>query len=250
MSAGIASSRPRARAAASSASSRARSTPCSRTYPSPSRTSSTIWNSRPSSSPNARHGTCPPLRYLGGPERDPDRGGEERARLEPVQRGEVGRVARDVAVLAADHAERRLGELAGDRRRRIREREPERLREQRVAREQRDPLAESDVGARPAAALVVVVERGQVVVDERERVHELDRGGRRQALLRLRPGRLAHREVRDGTDPLAARLERIAQRALEPAELGRERQLLEVALDEPAQVLRAAGHSRRGFAPW
>ena len=82
----------------------------------------------------------------------------------------------DVEVLAADHPERRLGQLAREPGRRIAEREPERLDEQGVAREQRDPLAERDVRARPAAALVVVVERRQVVVDEREGVHELERG--------------------------------------------------------------------------
>ena len=65
------------------------------------------------------------------------------------------------------------------------EREPERLGEQRVAGEERDALAERDVRARPAAALVVVVERRQVVVDERERVHELERRGGRQRRLGL-----------------------------------------------------------------
>ena len=124
------------------------------------------------------------LRHLRDPERDPDGGGEERARLEPVQRGEVGGVAGDVAVLAADHPERRLRELAADHRRRVREREPERLGQQRVAGQERHRLAERDVRGRPSAPLVVVVERGQVVVDERERVHELDRGRRRQARAR------------------------------------------------------------------
>ena len=39
-------------------------------------------------------------------------------------------------------------------------------------------LAELLPRGRPAAPLVVVVERGQVVVDERERGHELERGRR------------------------------------------------------------------------
>ena len=57
-----------------------------------------------------------PLRHLRGPEAEPDRGGEQAARLQPVQRGEVGRGSGDVEVLAADHPERRLRELAADRR--------------------------------------------------------------------------------------------------------------------------------------
>jgi hypothetical protein len=57
----------------------------------------------------------------------------------------------------------------------VRQREPESLREKRIAREQRDALPESDVSARSAAALVVVVHRRQVVVDEREGVHQLER---------------------------------------------------------------------------
>src|SRR5581483_6932526 len=50
--------RSRARSAASSARRRAPSTPWVTTKPSPSRMSSTIWKSRPSSPPNARHGAC------------------------------------------------------------------------------------------------------------------------------------------------------------------------------------------------
>ena len=49
------------------------------------------------------------------------------------------------------------------------------LREQPVAGEDRDVLAERDMARRPAAPQVVVVHRGQVVVDERVGVDELDR---------------------------------------------------------------------------
>ena len=74
--------------------------------------------------------------------------------------------ARDVEVLAADHAERRLGELARRLRPVVTEREAKRLRQQCVAGEERDGLPVRDVRAWAAAPLVVVVERRQVVVDE------------------------------------------------------------------------------------
>src|SRR5207302_11412102 len=89
--------------------------------------------------------------YIGNPEGEPDRGGEETARLQLVQRRLVGGGPGDVEVLAADHPERRLGELTGRARRWIREREAERLRQQRIAREHRDCLAELGPGARAAA---------------------------------------------------------------------------------------------------
>ena len=100
-----------------------------------------------------------------------------------MQRVEVVGLAGDVEVLAADHPERRLGELAADHRRRIGEREPEGLCEQRVAGEERRPSPNATCARRAAAPLVVVVHRRQVVVDERERVHELDRRRRGQAVL-------------------------------------------------------------------
>ena len=120
-----------------------------------------------------------------------DRRREEAARLQPVQRRLVGRGAGDVEVLAADHAERRLRELARDMRRVVRRREPERLGEQRVAGEDPDRLAVVLPRRRLPAALLVVVERRQVVVDERERVHELERAAAGSACLaaRRRPPR-------------------------------------------------------------
>ena len=98
-----------------------------------------------------------------------------------MERREIGVVSGDVEVLATDHPERRLGELAGDLGPVVGEREPLRLGEQRVSGKQRDCLAEGDVRARSSTALVVVVHRRQVVVDERERVHQLERGGRGEA---------------------------------------------------------------------
>ena len=56
------------------------------------------------------------LVHLGGAQAEPDRRGEEPPGLEPVQPREVAVGTRDVEVLAADHPERRLGELPRHRR--------------------------------------------------------------------------------------------------------------------------------------
>ena len=215
VSAGIASSRACARTAASSASRRAASTPCAPDVAVAVEQVVDDLEEQAELVAERAPRRLLALRHLGDPERDADRGGEERARLQPVQRREVGGVAGDVAVLAADHPQRRLGELAADHRRRIGERKPERLREQGVARQERRRLAEGDVGGGAAAALVVVVERGQVVVDERERVHELDRRGGGQDVLGGGARSLADRQRDHGPDALAAGFERIAQRLLE-----------------------------------
>ena len=105
--------------------------------------------------------------------------------------------------------------------RRVAEHEAERLDEQGVAREKRDALAERLVRARTPAALVVVVEGRKVVVDERERVDELERTGCRQRRLGLGAGGLGRREADDRSDPLAA-LEPVAHRGALVAEVGRQ----------------------------
>ena len=124
-----------------------------------------------------------------------------------------------------------------------RERERERLGEERVAGEDRRRLAVGRPDARLAAPLGVVVERRQVVVDEREGVHELDRGRRRQRPLELAAGRLGGREAEHRPDALAA--ERVAQRLGERPEVGRRLELVEVALDELAQLVRRPRHPPR-----
>ena len=136
VSAGIASSRPRARSAASSASARARSAPC----PARSRRRRGVVHDLEQQAELVAE--RPPRSCsrpaLGRQSATPT--AAEKARPSSAGAALRGRRdAGDVAVLAADHAERRLGELAGDGRRRIREREPERLGQQRVAREQRQP---------------------------------------------------------------------------------------------------------------
>jgi hypothetical protein len=93
------------------------------------------------------------------------------------------------------------------------------------------------VGARSAAPLVVVVQRGQVVVDQREGVYELDRRGGGKRIVERSAGGLRDRETEDRPDPLSARLEGVAHRRFEPAELGRERQRAQVRLDGVAQLV-------------
>ena len=83
--------------------------------------------------------------------------------------------------------------------------------------------------ARTTAPESVVVERGQVVVDEGERVDELDRSCGRQQLLRLRACRLARRQAQHRTDPLAATLQRIAHRVGQPGQLAGESKAPDVA---------------------
>ena len=150
--------------------------------------SSTIWKSRPT-----LVGEAPPplplgLRHVGHRERAPDAGGEELPCLQAVERHELvaveGPVRRDVDVLPADHPECRRGKLPRRPRRRVREDQPERLREERIAGKDRDSLPEAHVRARLAAPQIVVVEGREVVVHEAERVHELERAGRWKELVR------------------------------------------------------------------
>ena len=76
------------------------------------------------------------LRHLGRGERAADGCREERSCLQPVQVVAIA-LAAQVEPLAADHVQRRPDELARDLGRRVGEREPERLGEQRVAGEDR-----------------------------------------------------------------------------------------------------------------
>ena len=85
--------------------------------------------------------------------------------------------------------------------------------------------------ARTAAALVVVVEGREVVVNERERVDELERTGGRKRSLRLGTGGLGRGKADDGSDPLAA-LEPIAHRCPLVAEVGRQLDHADVILRE------------------
>ena len=164
------------------------------------------------------------VRHAGGPQPEPDRGLE--AALPVFRRWSISRSASSPVMsryCPPIMPKRRVDELARDPRIVVREREPKRLGEERVPGEQRDALAERDVRARASAPLGVVVHGREVVVDERERVHELERDCGRKRVLELAACRLGDREAEHRPDALSARLERVAKRLLEAAELGSRR---------------------------
>ena len=206
-----------------------------------SRMSSTIWKSRPSSSPKAAHGS--PL--VGREARDRDRARDRRAQqpagLQLVQVDEpVGvevTVGRHVHVLASDHPEGRGGELPSRLRALVAEHEAEGLGQERVPREDGDAFAEAHMGARLAAPKVVVVQRRQVVVDEAEGVDELERAGSGQHLGGRTRERLAGRQAENRPNPLPAAEERVAERLLELAELVGERQAGQLDVDELTELV-------------
>jgi hypothetical protein len=110
-------------------------------------------------------------------------------------------------------------------------------------------FAELDVRARLAPSDVVVVEGRQIVVNERERVHELESGCGRQQHLRLGAGGLARGETQNRPHALAARVERVPHRVGQTPELGRQRELLEVGLAQLAQLVRAVHPPRPPVSP-
>ena len=156
----------------------------------------------------------------------------------------VRRGACDVEVLPADHPERRLCKLAADLRNLVRERKPEGFREQRVAGKDGDRLSVLRPHRRPAPPLGVVVERGQIVVHERERVNELERRRGWQAGLRVSASGLDRRQANHRTHSFPTD-ERVAHGFRLPVQLRCQRQVPEVPLDERPQLLRAPHRSRR-----
>jgi hypothetical protein len=112
----------------------------------------------------------------------------------------------DVEVLAADHpvdargggelaqGPQDVGRLAGL----VGEDVAEGLGVEAVAGEDRDVLPVGDVARGAPAPQVVVVHRGQVVVDERVRVDELDRRRQRQDLVGVAAQRARRGEGQDG----------------------------------------------------
>ena len=109
--------------------------------------------------------------------------------------------------------------------------------------EDRDVLAELDVARRLSPAQVVVVHRGQVVVDERIRMDQLDRAGERQHLSLLQAQCACGREREHRAYALAAGQKRVAHRLLKAGGQGlaREAHRVQVALDLLAQMLGVGG---------
>src|SRR5687767_12807683 len=73
-------------------------------------------------------------------------------------------------------------------------------------------------------------------------MHELQRARGRQELARVPSERLACRQAEHGPNPFASAEQRVAQRLLEPAEVGRKRQLTEELVRKAAQLVEAARH--------
>jgi hypothetical protein len=160
----------------------------------------------------------------------------------------VGPDRGDVEILAAHHpvdpGRRRQradrGQHVGGLARLMGQQMPEGLGIEPVAGEDRNVLAESHVIRRPAPAHVVVVHRRQVVVDERVRVDELDRGGQRQQLADVLADRTGGREGEDRPDALAARQQAVAHRLDEPVgeRVLVKRQAFELVFDQAAKLVR------------
>ena len=92
-------------------------------------------------------------------------------------------------------------------------------REQRVARENGHGFAEDLVAGGFAAAEIVVVESGQIVVDQRIGVDHLKRAARfERGSVRIDPairGRPRPRQAQDGADALAAREQAVTHGAMD-----------------------------------
>ena len=197
---------------------------------------------------NARHGVCSARGHSATQSAQRDRRGEQAAGLQPVQRREIVAATADVEVLAADHAERRLrralarppaiGYESASRSASARSASPARI---------ADRLAVPRPGARPAAPHLVVVERRQVVVDEREVVHELERGGRRQRGLRLGACCLGGREADHRPDALAAAARAWRIESSSPPSSGSER--ARRGTPRRARAARPAAHDRPRASP-
>src|SRR5258706_7231088 len=88
----------------------------------------------------------------------------------------------------------------------------------------------------------VVVERRQIVVDERERMHELERAACGQRELRVGSGSFRGREDDHRPHALAADRDRVPHRLGLPVQVRPELEPFEGLLDEAAQLLGASGH--------
>ena len=178
------------------------------------------------------------------PHARPERRPQERGRLVPVD--VLERLGRDrlafrfdVHDLAAHHpvGTGRLRDGGDDvaddpcvrHQRRVLGDQPERQRQKGVAGEDRDRVAEHLVVRQPSPAVVVVVHRRQIVVDQRIGVDHLERARRGHHRRRRGADGLGPRDHEDRPQPLAARQHAVAHRAMH----GRRRSVL--ARQEPLE---------------
>ena len=87
--------------------------------------------------------------------------------------------------------------------------------EQRVAAQHGHALAIDLVAGRPAAAQVIVVHGGQIVMDERVGVHQLDRAGRGEGVGQLAAAGLGGGEAEHGPQAFAAGEHGVAHRRVD-----------------------------------
>ncbi len=159
-----------------------------------------------------------------------------------------GRRARHVDVLAPDHPShaRGVGQLA--RRRQhvgrlaplLGEQQREGLGVEAIAGQDRDVLAERTVTRGLPSADVVIVHRGQVVVDQRVGMDQLERGCEGQHVGGVESHRGRRGQSEHGADPLARREQRVAHRLLQPVggRIPGEAQPDEIALHLGLEMLR------------
>src|SRR6266851_5002909 len=136
--------------------------------------SSTIWKSSPSSSPKARHAACSASGTRATQSASPTAAPNRQPVLSLCSVGSSGAVPvmsrywPPIIPSVASASSRATCVVSYD-----------------VARRNASASSASPARMPAAAPLLVVVERGQVVVDERERVHELERAARGECVLRL-----------------------------------------------------------------
>ena len=215
--------------------------------PSPSSTSSTTWNRRPNSAAKPRHGACSASGSAataeGADRRRPRTAGRSSAHGAGRGRRRRRRHSRYWPPIIPSVAPESSRATSG---RRIRERELERLGEQRVAVRGSPSLRRTGRATSAVRGARVVVERRQVVVDERECVHELDRGRGRQELRRI--ARPVPRRSR-GRAPAGSACRRLrgcsACASVSAPSSSRERELREVALEQLALLVEAIAPASR-----
>jgi hypothetical protein len=184
--------------------------------------------------------------------------------VDPGQGGELGRLplGLEIGDLPADHAGKpraarnhrdRLGASLGGSPRRPAGEDLEGEGQQRIAHEDRLGLPKGFVHGGPAAAQVVVVHRGQIVVHEGIGVDHLERGRRGQHAVFRSPEGLAGRDRQQRAQSLASAEHRMPHRLDEaPHGLrGAREQLVDRALDVAAALVEIGreGHGVPAASP-